>query len=858
MVLRRKSYKSNRISKAWNKIKSFGTKLLVGGLFIGSVAPTMAGCSETKQEQPNQNETDLLITPPSTNVIQDEDGNFYMADRIVVGVTEIDNNRVLSITRRYNGRITVRVPGTNLYEIEVDGDIDRIITEIQGNGFVRFAERNYFFRSAGKTYEGCSTPPEEVECSKELDNDCLIENDELWAESLWWHEKIQLSKAYKLLRERGIELPEVTVAVLDTSFQLNNPELRDRFVDSRYHLNAANPGLFGENKTNVSPTNASWNGDARHAVHGTAVSSIIAAENNGSKMNGVAFNAKILPIKFESEHFQDSIIHLGQVFFGDAARLGAALVHIAEKAEELNIVAVNISGSILFTNRAMDYSISYFPENVIIISAAGNESQNLIGRPPASYSRVIGVAGTEIDQRIGEEQRWVEEGQFFRGSNYHEYIEIAAPAREVLSVSKTAKDREEECVSKHAGTSFSAAMVSGLVALMKSINPELTHDQVVDILTKEGNYDPILLSDDQRPELRNKTWKRINVYKTLRALLQDESCKRISRVRFSDFTLGDGKIVFYNWNPSRVEIFVYKIEDGSVEEGPEECDINSLPIFKDAKLICQTRNGDATSPEGVIVKDLETGSTYHLRYTEYLEDRRFFYPRDYSLSGNRFVFSNESQGINDQVGLHLVNLDTGEVEFLGSGINPSISGDNLAYVTYSGQYGKDRIRLLSLVSRLDYGIGVSMGSDSYGNPTNRPSFPLISSRHVLFRNSEESEDIGDTQYILRSLQVVDTNDPTQPVATQVVRELEPQGPGQEFSNELLHYGISGSYLAYLTGDNKKVVLYHIPTGETNILFEGDVVAFALTDGFSSVQIEGRNVVFIEEVEGVNNLVLCDF
>ena len=358
MVLLRKTYKPGGISKTWDKIRTWGTRLLVGGLFLGTPSNMVAGCSDAKQEQSELDKTGILITPPSTNVIQDENGNFYMADRIIIGVTEIDDNRVLSITRRYNGRITVRVPGTNMYEIEVDGEIDQIINELQGNSFVRYAERNYFLRSAGKTYEGCSTPPEEVECSKELDNDCLIESDELWAEALWWHEKIQLSEAYKLLRERGIELPEVTVAVLDTSFQLDNPELRDRFVDSRYHLDVANTDNSGTNRrysseTDVSPSNASWNGDALHAIHGTAVTAIIAAENNGSKTNGIATNIKILPIKFTSEDFWDEVWFNITRALGDAGRFSAALDYIKNKADELNIAVINLSNAGTNNNKSI-------------------------------------------------------------------------------------------------------------------------------------------------------------------------------------------------------------------------------------------------------------------------------------------------------------------------------------------------------------------------------------------------------------------------------------------------------------------------------------------------------------------------
>src|SRR3989338_11310151 len=127
MVLLRKTYKPGGISKTWDKIRTWGTRLLVGGLFLGTPSNMVAGCSDAKQEQSELDKTGILITPPSTNVIQDENGYFYMADRIIIGVTEIDDNRVLAITRTYNGRITVRGPGTNMYEIEVDGEIDQII-----------------------------------------------------------------------------------------------------------------------------------------------------------------------------------------------------------------------------------------------------------------------------------------------------------------------------------------------------------------------------------------------------------------------------------------------------------------------------------------------------------------------------------------------------------------------------------------------------------------------------------------------------------------------------------------------------------------------------------------------------------
>jgi len=116
--------------------------------------------------------------------------------------------------------------------------------------------------------------------------------------------------------------------------------------------------------------------------------------------------------------------------------------------------------------------------DVVLVAAAGNEASSPSSYP-ASSPHVISVASTNIhDQRSSF-------------SNYGDNIDVAAPGgtgdireeRDILSLS------ENNGYRFLMGTSMASPQVAGLAALIRSIHPEFTNEQVRDVI--KSTTDPV-------------------------------------------------------------------------------------------------------------------------------------------------------------------------------------------------------------------------------------------------------------------------------------------------------------------------------------------------------------------------------
>lgn len=105
-------------------------------------------------------------------------------------------------------------------------------------------------------------------------------------------------------------------------------------------------------------------------------------------------------------------------------------------------------------------------KGIVMIAAAGNAGAKSPPLYPAANPSVIAVSATDAQDRL------------FAASNRGSYIAIAAPGVDIFL---PAPDQKYQMIS---GTSFSAAYVSGLVALMLERNPALKADELRAILTR--------------------------------------------------------------------------------------------------------------------------------------------------------------------------------------------------------------------------------------------------------------------------------------------------------------------------------------------------------------------------------------
>ena len=500
--------------------KEWGRYLLVSGLIACS-----AGCGQSDKKAV-QEKSGMWAEPYDGKIDRDENGNFYMDSRFIIKFTEtltIDAAGAVA-----GGRVTGQIPQTNTFEIEVStsdsGTIDTSIEAAAVKTGVDYAGRNYYFLSAtnwdNEEYitNGASPYP--------------IVPDDYRDKGLWWSRTINLNNGLEALQSSGQTINPVTIAVIDSAFNLNldydfkNPEIP--YVEQQYHYD------FGDGDNDVNYITSDG------MSHGSVVAAFAAARNNGVRTNGVApiEGTRVLPFKVARHITDESIIQyaidLADTTLGDNLAddfiVTQALRRTLELSDELNIKVVNMSFGAInlwFNTNTLSFATSRYDgqnirdaiadlnaKGIIVVAAAGNDNNDACRVYPSAFPYVISVGGTSIDSSKNE-------GRYFNtsssASNYlvdptnTSCLEIAAPAQDVLAFDQNAGPRLSW------GTSFSAPQVAGLAALIKSVKPNATFDEVVALL--RDNADDITLGNDPNPQVQGQTWKRINVEKTINALL---------------------------------------------------------------------------------------------------------------------------------------------------------------------------------------------------------------------------------------------------------------------------------------------------------------------------------------------------
>jgi thermitase len=189
--------------------------------------------------------------------------------------------------------------------------------------------------------------------------------------------------------------------------------------------------------------------------HGTHVAGIAAAcSNNGKGVAGVAWGARLMPVKVLDAS--------GSGYYSDVA---AGITYAVDHgARIVNLSLGGTSGSTTLAN-AVQYAHDH---GVLVVAAAGNCAQggpqcNYYVNPviyPAAYPTVLAVAATDSDDN------WAD------FSEHQPYVDVAAPGVDIYS---TYFDGDYAFMN---GTSMATPHVSGLAALLWSVVPSLTVDQV--------------------------------------------------------------------------------------------------------------------------------------------------------------------------------------------------------------------------------------------------------------------------------------------------------------------------------------------------------------------------------------------
>ncbi len=257
------------------------------------------------------------------------------------------------------------------------------------------------------------------------------------------------------------------VAVLDTGVDPGVPLLQGSLVPGYDFVNGVAGG--GSEWSDMDPTTAAILSQASSSSNNVAIQLNQSTAAILDQSTAAILDTTKVPIAFGHGTMVAGIIHLVaptaqimplKVFKADGSANITDIVRAVYYAVDNGARVINMSFSMSGTSAALVKAITYADEhNVTCVAAAGNEGAQIL-RFPGAYRDVIGVASTDnTDARSSF-------------SNYGEgLVDIAAPGEGIV----TAYPGGHYAVVS--GTSFSAPLVSGAVALMVQLNNDLNqHD----------------------------------------------------------------------------------------------------------------------------------------------------------------------------------------------------------------------------------------------------------------------------------------------------------------------------------------------------------------------------------------------
>ncbi|NOX61833.1 MAG: S8 family serine peptidase [Chloroflexi bacterium] len=316
------------------------------------------------------------------------------------------------------------------------------VEKLRSTSAVRWAEPNYYV-------EALAAP-----------------NDPLWPDQ-WWQQTIATLSAWDI----AWGAKEVVVAVVDTGVDLNHPDLgplwfnEDEIPDNRVDDDANGKvddmvgwhWYFDENgnprEDNDVQIPIEWNPFPNpKGFHGMHVAGIVnATVDNGVGVAGVARGPRLMVLRVLNEYGTGTMLDV------------ASAIHYAV---DNGARVINLSLGATENAQVVQDAVAYATErNVMVVAAAGNGGSAVYY--PAALPNVLAVGGTTEDDELYE-----------RSSRGPE-IDLVAPATHILS---TWAASVRGGYFEMNGTSMAAPQAAAAAALLFSLRPEATVEQVRDWL----------------------------------------------------------------------------------------------------------------------------------------------------------------------------------------------------------------------------------------------------------------------------------------------------------------------------------------------------------------------------------------
>ncbi|GAA3623197.1 S8 family serine peptidase [Flavivirga jejuensis] len=271
----------------------------------------------------------------------------------------------------------------------------------------------------------------------------------------WYFKAINAPKAWDLT----LGVSDITIAIVDNGFSLRHPEFSNKIV-MPYNVWTHSKDVF-----------------AQTVDHGTHVAGIaLATIDNGKGNCGVAPNSRFMPVQVANS----------QNIMTTTSILDGVLYALYQGADVINISLNTEFEGRLPEAKQQDLQNNHFKEEerlwkeimkianehkAVIVIAAGNDNM-LAGIDPMNRPKDF-ITVSAVDKNLQKIHR----AGF---SNYGDFSTVSAPGVDIFSTVGSDKYTVMN------GTSMAAPIVSGAVALIKSLNRNITAEEVICVIQSTG------------------------------------------------------------------------------------------------------------------------------------------------------------------------------------------------------------------------------------------------------------------------------------------------------------------------------------------------------------------------------------
>ena len=403
-----------------NTIKS-SRKLLCAALVIAA-----AGVSATSHAG------QLIITT--------KHGESQLADRLIADFPSLTVKRQMLDARRW----VIDVPDS-------DAKLNNLITRLQELPFVDYVENDI------RVYAS------------------LVPNDTYYSQQWALFEDaagINAQAAQDITTGSG-----AVIAVVDTGY-IDHPDLDANRLAGYDMISTASTARDGNGRDEDARDEGDYSNyrmcgyTSDSSWHGSHVAGIAAAINdNATGISGVAPDAKFVPVRALGacggylSDIADAVIWAS----------GAAVAGTTINSNPADVINLSLGGAGNCSTYMQDAVNEAVNVGAVVVVAAGNENVNASGSTPANCNNVITVAAVGRD------------GARASYSNYGDIVDIAAPGGSgnygILStIDSGTRTSTGATYAEYQGTSMATPHVAGVVALMRSANPNATVTEITDAL----------------------------------------------------------------------------------------------------------------------------------------------------------------------------------------------------------------------------------------------------------------------------------------------------------------------------------------------------------------------------------------